>query len=68
MKTLRILLGLLVIIVLAIIVIVLLQSTGAVSFSFIETIRTDGLITTVKNLWLEHVTPLWTTHIQPIFR
>lgn len=66
MRTIKVILGLIILIILIVIVIALLQTTGIYTIPFIETIRTDGLFTTVKNLWLENVTPFWNEHIQPI--
>jgi len=68
MKTLKILLGLLVVIIVLVVVLVILQETGVFTLDIVETIRTDGLWTTTKNLWLEHVTPFWNEHIQPVLR
>lgn len=67
-KVLISLLGLLVVIVVIVVIVVALQSTGIINFEIIETIENEGLWTTAKNQWLEHITPLWNEHVKPILR
>ena len=65
MKAIKFALGFIVVIIAIILIVVILQETGAVSFTQLETIREIGILTWFKNLWLDNVTVFWNENIVP---
>ena len=68
MKVLKFIIGLIVLIVVIIIVLVIMQSQGLLTSPELESIRTTGILTWFKNLWLNNVTTYWNEQIVPIWK
>lgn len=67
MKSIKLVVGAIVLIVVIIIALVVLQTLGVLNFAALETIRETGLLTWFKNLWLDHVTANWNEYIVPLW-